>query len=128
MKLSMTANEEERKKIREHINREKKRSIQLFLQEVNEKRDTFVNQRKKHFKEDFRKDIIEGNYRAFQSKNEEGSTMSDDHQNSGGSLTRIPGGRISTSKIREELQIKERQQNMAKYMNGKGDRRSNHNN
>lgn len=54
--------------------------------------------------------------------------MSDDHQNSGGSLTRQIKGRISTSKIREEHYIKEHQQNMAKYMNGRSDRRSNINN
>ena len=60
----LTANEEERKRIRDQINREKKRSIQLFLQEVNEKRGRFVNQRKKQYKEDFSKDIIEGNFRA----------------------------------------------------------------
>jgi hypothetical protein len=43
----LTANEEERKKIREQINREKKHSIQMFLQEVNQKRGTFLNQNKK---------------------------------------------------------------------------------
>jgi hypothetical protein len=87
----LTANEEERKKIREQINREKKHSIQMFLQEVNQKRGTFLNQKKKLYKEDLHRDIIEGNIRGLQSKkNEEiSTTMSDDHHQSGsGSLTR----------------------------------------
>lgn len=85
----LTANEEERKKIREQINREKKHSIQMFLQEVNQKRGTFINQKKKQFKEDLHKDIIEGNIRGLSNKkNDEISTMSDDHHQSGSSINR----------------------------------------
>jgi hypothetical protein len=59
----MKAGDEERRRIREQLNRQKKRQIQMFLQDVNQKRGSFIMQKKKQFKEDFRKDIIEGKTR-----------------------------------------------------------------
>ena len=77
----MRAGPEDRKKIREQINRHKKREIQQFLLEVNQKRGSFIMQKKKLYKEDIRKDIIEGKIggQAKGSNREESSTMSDDH-------------------------------------------------
>jgi hypothetical protein len=50
---------------------------------VNQKRGSFMLQKKKKFKEDLRKDIIEGKIRGGinggQRGREEASTMSDDH-------------------------------------------------
>ena len=82
----MKAGDEERRRIREQLNRQKKRQIQMFLQDVNQKRGSFMQKKKKQFKEDIRKDILEGKTRGLFSGagggREESSTMSDDH-NSG---------------------------------------------
>ena len=82
-KKLMKAGDEERRRIREQINRQKKRQIQLFLQDVNQKRGSFMLQKKKKFKEDVRKDIIEGKIHKCIAGGprgrEEASTMSDEH-------------------------------------------------
>ncbi len=46
-KKLMKAGDEERRRIREQLNRQKKRQIQLFLQDVNQKRGSFIQQKKK---------------------------------------------------------------------------------
>lgn len=76
----MKAGEEERRRIREQLNRQKKRQIQMFLQDVNQKRGSFMLGKKKLFKEDLRKDILEGKTRGDgnNTKREELFTMSDD--------------------------------------------------
>ncbi len=49
----LKATEQEKKRIRESIIKQKKRNIQRFLQQVNETKGSFMNQKKLHFKEDY---------------------------------------------------------------------------
>ena len=51
-KVLLQATEEEKKRIREVLIKQKKRNIQRFLMDINEKKGTFMHQ-KLHFKEDF---------------------------------------------------------------------------
>ena len=51
-KVVLKATEEERKKMREQMNRQKKKNIQQFLNDVDEKKGTFIHQKKRIFKED----------------------------------------------------------------------------
>ncbi len=46
-KLILKTTDEERKRIEEPLQRNKKRSIELFLKDVNNKKGTFLNQKKK---------------------------------------------------------------------------------
>lgn len=57
-KVLLKATEDERKRIREMINKQKQRKIQQFLQEVNDKKGKFMHQKKQKFKEDNIREII----------------------------------------------------------------------
>eukprot|EP00347_Sterkiella_histriomuscorum_P014282 403361476 len=112
-KVFVQATEDERKRIREMIAKQKQKKIQLFLQEVNDKKGKFLHQKKMKYKEDNIREII--NAEVGPDSKSQGSrtssTQSDEY------IRQNPKNLRNLNQSRQNKYLKEHNHDMQQYLN-----------